>query len=55
MGGIGNVIVNTVVRMFTKKAVGKAMKAAKSAGGKQGAKKAGGRKKKGASKGEKVG
>ena len=55
MGGIGNVVVNTVVRMFTKKAVGKAMKAAKGAGGKKGAKKAGGRKKKGASKGEKVG
>ncbi len=56
MGGIGNVVVNTVVRMFTRKAVGKAMKAAKSAGGgKKGARKAGGRKKKGASKGEKVG
>jgi hypothetical protein len=52
VGGIGNVVVNTVVRMFTRKAVGKAMKAAKAAGG---AKKAGGRKKKGASKGEKVG
>jgi hypothetical protein len=49
------VVVNTVVRMFTRKAVGKAMKAAKSAGGAKGAKKAGGRKKKGASKGEKVG
>ena len=35
-------VVNTVVRMFTRKAVGKAMKAAKSAGGKKGAKKAGG-------------
>ena len=45
-------VVNTVVRMFTRKAVGKAMKAAKAAGG---AKKAGGRKKKGASKDEKVG
>ena len=55
MGGMGNVVVNTVVRMFTKKAVGKAMKAAKSAGGKKGTKKAGGRKKKGTSKGEKVG
>ena len=55
MGGIGNVVVNTLVRMFNRKAVGKAMKAAKSAGGKKGAKKAGGRKKKGASKGEKVG
>jgi hypothetical protein len=41
VGGIGNVVVNTVVRMFTRKAVGKA-------------KKAGGRKKKGASKGENV-
>ncbi len=33
MGGIGNVVVNTIVRMFTKKAVGKAMKSAKSMGG----------------------
>ncbi|CAA9460146.1 MAG: hypothetical protein AVDCRST_MAG25-731 [uncultured Rubrobacteraceae bacterium] len=33
MGGIGNVVVNTIVRMFTKKAVGKAMKSAKSLGG----------------------
>ena len=55
MGGIGNVVVNTVVRMFTRKAVGKAMKAAKSAGGERGTKKAGGRKKKSTSKGEKVG
>jgi hypothetical protein len=55
MGGIGNVVVNTVVRMFTRRAVGKAMKAAKSAGGKKGTKKAGGRKNTGASKGEKVG
>ena len=55
MGGIGNVVVNTVVRMFTRKAVGKAMKAAKAGGGKKGTKKAGGRKKTGASKGEKVG
>ena len=56
MGGIGNVVVNTVVRMLTRKAVGKAMKVAKSAGGKKkGTKKAGGRKKKGVSKGEKVG
>ncbi len=44
MGGIGNVVMNTVVRMFTRKAVGKAMKAAKAAGGKRGAKKAGGAK-----------
>jgi hypothetical protein len=29
MGGIGNVVVNTIVRMFTRKAVGKAMKSAK--------------------------
>jgi len=33
MGGIGNVVVNTIVRMFTKKAVGKVMKSAKSVGG----------------------
>ena len=46
MGGIGNVVVNTVVRMFTRKAVGKAMKAAKFAGGKKGAKKAGGARRK---------
>ena len=35
MGGIGNVIVNTVVRTLTRKGVGKAMKTAKSAGGKR--------------------
>src|ERR671913_778 len=35
MGGIGNVVVNTVVRMFTRKAVGKAMKSARSASGKR--------------------
>jgi hypothetical protein len=29
MGGMGNVVVNTIVRMFTRKAVGKAMKSAK--------------------------
>ena len=34
MGGMGNVVVNTVVRMFTRKAVGKAMKSAKPASGK---------------------
>jgi hypothetical protein len=34
MGGIGNVMVNTVVRMFTRKVVGKAMKSAKPASGK---------------------
>jgi hypothetical protein len=35
MGGIGNAVVNTVVRKFTRKAVGKAMKTAKSASGKR--------------------
>ena len=29
MGGMGNVVVNTIARMFTRKAVGKAMKSAK--------------------------
>ena len=29
MGAIGNVLVNTIVRMFTRKALGKAIKAAK--------------------------
>jgi hypothetical protein len=29
MGGMGDVVVNTIVRMFTRKAVGKAMKSAK--------------------------
>jgi hypothetical protein len=29
MGGMGNAVVNTIVRMFTRKAVGKAMKSAK--------------------------
>jgi hypothetical protein len=29
MGGMGNVVVNTIVRMFTRKAVSKAMKSAK--------------------------
>jgi hypothetical protein len=29
MGGLGNVVVNTIVRMFTRKAVGKAMKSAR--------------------------
>ncbi len=55
MGGIGNVVVNTVVRMFTRRAVGKAMKSAKSPGGKKGTKKARGPKKKGISEGKKVG
>jgi hypothetical protein len=35
IGGIGNVVVDTVVRMFTRKAVGRAMKSAKSASGKR--------------------
>ena len=42
MGGIGNVVVNAVVRTLTRKAVGKAMKSTKSAGGKR--KKAGSKK-----------
>ena len=29
MGGIGNVVVNTIVRMFTRKAVSKAMESSK--------------------------
>ena len=33
MGGMGNVVVNTIVRMFTRKAVGKAMKVAKKSTG----------------------
>jgi hypothetical protein len=33
MGGMGNVVVNTIVRMFTRKAVGKAMKFAKKSTG----------------------
>ena len=37
MGGMSNVVVNTIVRMFTRKAVGKAMKSAnKSMGAKKG-------------------
>jgi hypothetical protein len=35
MGGIGNAVVNAVVRTLTRKAVGKAMKSAKAAGGKK--------------------
>jgi hypothetical protein len=50
MGGMGNVVVNTVVRMFTRKAVGKVMKTAKSASGK---KKKSGPKKNGSAKGKK--
>ena len=33
MGGMGNVVVNTIVRMFTRKAVGKAMRSAKKSTG----------------------
>ena len=29
MGGVGNIVVNRIVRTFTKKAIGKAMKSAK--------------------------
>jgi hypothetical protein len=43
MGGLGNVVVNTVVRMFHTKAVEKAMTSAKPASGKS--KKAGPKKK----------
>jgi hypothetical protein len=35
MGGMGNVVVNAVMRTLTRKAVGKAMKSAKAAGGKK--------------------
>ena len=35
MGGIGNVVMNKVVRMLTRKAVGKAMQSAKTVGGKK--------------------
>ena len=35
MGGMANVVVNAVVRTLTRKAVGKAMKSAKAAGGKE--------------------
>jgi hypothetical protein len=35
MGGLGNVVVNAVVRTLTRRAVGKAMKSAKSASGKR--------------------
>ncbi len=35
MGGMGNVVVNAVVRTLTRRAVGKAMKSAKSAGGRK--------------------
>lgn len=45
MGGIGNVVMNTVVRMLTRKAVGKAMRSAKTVGGKKTKAKAGENKK----------
>lgn len=45
MSGMGNVIVNTVVRMLTRKAVGKAMKSAKTVGSKKPKRNAGGNKK----------
>jgi len=51
MGGIGNVVANAVVRTLTRKAVGKAMKSAKAAGGK----KKSGQKKKGSAKGKRRG
>jgi hypothetical protein len=35
IGGIGNVVMNTVVRMLSRKAVGKAMKSAKFTSGKR--------------------
>jgi hypothetical protein len=35
MGGIGSVVVDTVVRMFTRKAVRRAMKSANSSTGKK--------------------
>ncbi len=49
MGGMGNVLVNAVVRTLTRKAVGKAMKSAKPASGKR---KKSGPKKKGSAKGK---
>jgi hypothetical protein len=35
MGGMGNVVVNAVVRTLTRKAVGKAIKTAKSSSGRK--------------------
>ena len=35
MGGMGNVVVNAVVRTLIRKAVGKAIKSTKAAGGKK--------------------
>ena len=52
MGGMGNVVVNAVVRTLTRKAVGKAMKSARAAGGK---KRKPGPKKKGSAKGKQRG
>ena len=54
MGGIGNVVVNTLVRMFTKKAAGKAMRSAKRSMGPKKGKASGRRKKKGNAKRKKV-
>jgi hypothetical protein len=51
MGGLGNIVVNTVVRMFTRKAVEKAMTSAMPASGKS--KKAGPTKKKDSAKDKK--
>ena len=44
MGGMGNIVVNTIVRMFTRKAVGKAMKSAKKSMGAKKGKQDGGHK-----------
>ena len=41
MGSIGNVVVNTIVRMFTRKAVGKAMKSNKKGKASRGSRKRG--------------
>ena len=41
MGSIGNVVVNTIVRMFTRKAVGKAMKSTKKGKASRGSRKRG--------------
>ena len=59
MGGIANVITNTVVRSLTKKALGKATKSAGYLAGKKGKKakkgeKTGGNKKKGAARGKEL-
>jgi hypothetical protein len=52
VGGIGNVIVNTVVRSPTKYALGKATKSAGSLVGKKVKRNGGGNKRKGAAKGK---